>query len=403
MKYVILLGDGMADEPLVPLAGKTPLQAAATPNMDDLATHGVMGLVQTVPAGMAPGSDVANLSVMGYDPGQYYTGRAPLEAVSMGIELRENDVAFRCNLVTLSAEGVFKEKAMLDYSSDEISTLEARELIADINQRLSSDIMRFYPGISYRHLLVWKNGLEETVLTPPHDISGRSINGYLPQGEGHEALTHLIQESNKFLPMHPINSRRTKKGLRPASAIWLWGQGKKPALPSFADKYGLSGAMVSAVDLLKGIGRCAGLEVIEVEGATGNLDTNFQGKVNAALESLKQGHDFVYVHVEAPDEAGHRKELANKIKAIEEVDNMLAGLRAGLSSQYADYKIMLLPDHPTPISTGTHSGSPVPFVIYSSGQNSSNRVSNTYDEKAAAARTFFLPSGAELMDYFIKP
>jgi len=400
MKYVILLGDGMADEQVSELDGKTPLQFAATPNMDYLAANGVIGIVRTIPEGLPPGSDVANLSVMGYDPRKCYTGRSPLEAVSMGVDLRENDVAFRCNLVSLSDHGKYEEKIMVDYSSDEISTPEARELIVEIDKRLSNDIIHFYPGISYRHLLVWKGGPEGSVLTPPHDISGRFITEYLPKGEGYKTLIHLMKESSKFLPDHPVNLKRIKEGLRPATSIWLWGQGKKPALPKFIDKYGLKGSVISAVDLIKGIGICAGLEVVEVEGATGNIHTNFRGKAMAALEELRKGKDFVYIHVEAPDEAGHRGELANKVRAIEEVDKMLADLLNGLN-QFKDYKIMLLPDHPTPMSTRTHSRNPVPFVIYTKGIKTANKIT-AYNEEAAEQSNIMLPKGHELMDYFIK-
>lgn len=400
MKYVVLLGDGMADERVSELAGKTPLQTAATPNMDYLAANGVIGIVRTIPEGLLPGSDVANLSVMGYDPRKYYTGRSPLEAVSMGVNLGKNDVAFRCNLVTLSDNSKYEEKTMIDYSSDEISTPEAKELIEEIDKRLSNDFIHFYPGISYRHLLVWKGGPERSDLTPPHDISDQFITEYLPKGDGYETLIYLMKESNKFLPVHPVNLKRLKESLRPATSIWLWGQGKKPALPKFIDKYGLTGSVISAVDLIKGIGICAGLKVVEVEGATGNIHTNFQGKALAALEELREGKDFVYIHVEAPDEAGHRGELANKIKAIEEVDKMLAELLNRLS-QFKDYKIMLLPDHPTPMSIRTHSSNPVPFVIYTNGINTNNKITS-YNEEAAEQTDLILSTGHELMDYFIR-
>lgn len=398
MKYVILLGDGMADGKVAELGGKTPLQYANTPNMDFLAANGEMGTVRTVPEGFPPGSDVANLSVMGYNPQEYYTGRSPLEAVSMGIELDDNDVAFRCNLVTLSGEGKYEEKAMVDYSSDEITTPEAGELIGEVNTRLGSDALRFYAGISYRHLLVWKGGPSGGDLTPPHDISGRVITRYLPKGEGGETLLNLMKESNKFLPGHPVNKKRAGSGLRPANSVWFWGQGKRPAIPKFYDKYRLTGSVISAVDLIKGIGICAGLDVVEVEGATGNIHTNFRGKTLAALDELKKGKDFVYIHVEAPDEAGHRGELENKIKAIEEVDKMLGQLLEGLN-QFDGYKIMLLPDHPTPMSTRTHSSNPVPFAIYTKGQENKNA---TYDEEAAVKSSFMILAGHELMDYFIR-
>lgn len=399
MKYVILLGDGMADGKVAELGGKTPLQYADTPHMDFLAANGEMGTARTVPEGFPPGSDVANLSVMGYDPKEYYTGRSPLEAVSMGITLDDNDVAFRCNLVTLSEEGMFEEKTMLDYSSDEITTPEAGGLIGEVNARLGSEEMRFYAGISYRHLLVWKGGPFGGVLTPPHDISGRVITRYLPQGEGADTLINFMKESNKFLPGQPINKKRVEAGLKPATSVWFWGQGKRPAIPKFYDKYRLTGSVISAVDLIKGLGICAGLDVVEVEGATGNIHTNFRGKALAALDELKKGKDFVYIHVEAPDEAGHRGELDNKVKAIEEVDKMLGLLLEGLN-QFESYKIMVLPDHPTPMSTRTHSSNPVPFVIYTKGQENKNENA-TYDEEAAVKSNFMILSGHELMDYFI--
>lgn len=400
MKYIILLGDGMADEGLSELAGKTPLQFAATPNMDYLAANGEIGLVKTVPAGFAPGSDVANLSVLGYDPRRYYNGRSPLEAVSMGVALGENDVAFRCNLVSLSDQECYEEKTMVDYSADEISTEEAAALMETVGRRLNSDVMHFYPGISYRHLLVWQGGPAGSVLTPPHDIPGRLIAAYLPQGEGGETVLQLMKESSKILSEHPVNQERIKAGRRPANSIWLWGQGKKPALPKFSEKYGLTGAVISAVDLIKGIGICAGLEVVEVEGATGNMHTNFTGKVRAALEVLRRGKDFVYIHVEAPDEAGHRGELANKLKAIEAVDQMLAVLLSGLD-QFSDYRLMLLPDHPTHMRTQTHSSEPVPFAIYTKGAKIVNKIT-AYDEESAKLSNMQFSTGYELMEYFIR-
>ncbi|OPY57514.1 MAG: 2,3-bisphosphoglycerate-independent phosphoglycerate mutase [Pelotomaculum sp. PtaU1.Bin035] len=400
MKYVILLGDGMADVRINELCGKTPLQYASTPNMDFLAANGKIGTVKTVPDGFPPGSDVANLSVMGYDPREYYTGRSPLEAVSMGVDLQDGDVAFRCNLVTLSGPGKYEDKTMVDYSSDEITTSEAKELITEIDARLSNKNIHFYPGISYRHLLVWKGGPVGSQLTPPHDISGRLIAEYLPKGEGSGTLLLLMTESNIILPEHPVNLYRIKQGLRPATSLWFWGQGKKPAIPKFSEKYGLTGSVISAVDLIKGIGICAGLEVIEVEGATGNIHTNFRGKAMAAIKELKKGKDFVYIHVEAPDEAGHRGELENKVIAIEAVDMILGELLQGLS-QFDGYKIMLLPDHPTPISTRTHSSNPVPVAIYSKGENNDNKNTD-YSEESAEQSSFKITMGHELMDYFVR-
>ncbi|MCG9969783.1 cofactor-independent phosphoglycerate mutase [Pelotomaculum terephthalicicum JT] len=400
MKYVVLLGDGMADEQVNELAGKTPLQIAATPNMDYLAANGVIGMARTIPEGLPPGSDVGNLSILGYDPRKYYNGRSPLEAVSMGVDLGENDVAFRCNLVTLSEHGEYEEKTLIDYSSGDISTQEARELIEEIDKRLGNNIIHFYTGIGFKNLLVWEGGPERSDLTPPHDIPGRLIAEYLPKGEGHETIISLMKESNKFLPIHPVNLKRIKESHLPATSIWLWGQGKKQALPRFFDKYGLTGSVISAVDVIKGIGICAGLEVIEVEGATGNIHTNFRGKVMAAMDELRKGKDFVYIHVDAPDEAVHQGELANKVRAIEEVDKMLAELLKGLS-QFKDYKIMLLPDHPTLMRTRTHSSNPVPFVIYTNGINTNNKITS-YNEETAEQSDLIISKGHELMDYFIK-
>ncbi|BAF59779.1 MAG: cofactor-independent phosphoglycerate mutase [Pelotomaculum sp.] len=399
MKYVILLGDGMADEKIAELDGKTPLQYASTPNMDRLAAGGETGMVHTVPDGFPPGSDVANLSVMGYNPREYYTGRSPLEAVSMGVELSDDDVAFRCNLVTLSEEEVYENKIMVDYSSDEITTSESHELIREVANRLGSKELRFYPGFGFRHLLVWKTGPVGGKLTPPHDISGRTIAPYLPKGEGSDTLKRLMKESNRFLPEHPVNQKRVRAGLRPATSIWFWGQGKKPSIPKFYDKYGVTGSVISAVDLIKGIGICAGFDIVKVEGVTGTIHTNFRGKVQAALEELKKGKDLVYIHVEAPDAASHRGETVTKVKAIEMVDNMLGQLLNKLD-EFGMYKIMLLPDHPTPLSTKTHSNSPVPFVIYAKGRK--NKSAASFDEETAAKSGLVFRAGHELMDYFIR-
>ena len=306
MKYVVILGDGMADYPLGELGGKTPLQYAHTPNMDWLARYGEIGLVHTVPPGFAPGSDVANLSVLGYDPREYYSGRSPLEAVSMGIQLADDDVAFRCNLVTLAGGEEFQDQTMLDYSAGEIETVEAAALINELQSKLGRSDLNFFPGISYRHLMVWQGGPTEVVLTPPHDISDQKITVSLPAGPGAEVLTALMQKSEAIFKDHPVNLDRIARGLRPATSIWFWGQGKRPALNSFYEKYGLKGSVISAVDLTRGLGLCAGLDVVLVEGATGNIHTNFEGKARAALDELRRGQDFVYVHLEAPDEAGHQ-------------------------------------------------------------------------------------------------
>lgn len=401
MKYVVVLGDGMADYPIPELDYKTPLAHARTPNLDFLASRGRMGMVKTVPDGMPPGSDVANLSVMGYDPTRYYTGRSPLEAIAMGVELKPGDVAFRCNLVTLSDEPEFTQKRMIDYSSDEITSAESAQLIAAVKERFDDEDIRFYAGVSYRHLMVWTNGPLEVELTPPHDISDRVIAEYLPRGKGSEVLLGLMLESNRFLPCHPVNQFRVHRGLRPATSLWFWGQGVKPALPLFAEKYGLVGSVIAAVDLTKGLGLCAGLRAVNVPGATGNITTDFRGKTRAALKELDDGQDFVYIHIEAPDEAGHRGELEIKIKAIEEIDEKVIGeLLSGLP-KFGEYRLMVLPDHPTPLSVRTHTAEEVPFVIFDSRQHYPNKVS-TYDEASARSTGLRFEKGHELMDYFIK-
>ncbi len=400
MKYVVVLGDGMADYPCPELGNLTPLQYAATPNMDAVASRGVIGLVKTVPDNFPPGSDVANLSVIGYDPVKYYTGRSPLEAVSMGVELKENDVAFRCNLVTLSSNEEYAGKTMVDYSAGEISTPEAAELLDEVNIRLGVGDKRFYSGVSYRHLMVWENAPVTTELTPPHDISGKTITSYLPRGDGSDDLLYLMKKSNEFLPGLPVNKARMEKNLNPANSLWFWGQGKKPFLTDFTAKYGIRGAVISAVDLIKGIGICAGMTVIEVPGATGNIHTDFLGKARAALEVLQQGHDFVYIHVEAPDEAGHQGDLKTKIKAIEEIDEKVLGTLLEGLEQFDDYRLLVLPDHPTPMQTMTHATDPVPFALCAGSGKTVDRI--PYHEQSAAAAGIYIAEGYTLMDKFIK-
>ncbi|NLV15943.1 MAG: cofactor-independent phosphoglycerate mutase [Syntrophomonadaceae bacterium] len=400
MKYLIVLGDGMADYPIQELGNKTPLAYAKTPNMDLLARSAEIGLASTVPEGMPPGSDVANLSVLGYDPAQYYTGRSPFEALSMGIDLGPLDIAFRCNLVTLSGENQLEKKSMIDYSSDEIPTDQSVLLIQSIAEQLNSSEFRFYPGISYRHLMVWHNGREELKLTPPHDIPNRVIGEYLPQGKGGDLLIQLMKSSLSILADHEVNHQRIAQGLRPANSLWFWGHGRKPTLPSFSSKYGLKGSVISAVDLTRGLGICAGLEVIKVPGATGNITTNFRGKAQAALEAVKRGQEFVYIHIEAPDEAGHRGELDNKVKAIEEIDEKVLGeLLAGMQGQ-GEYKILLMPDHPTPLSIQTHTSEAVPYLIF----NSSGDLQvgpGAYNEDTARQSGRYFPHGHLLMDHFL--
>jgi 2,3-bisphosphoglycerate-independent phosphoglycerate mutase len=358
MKLVVLLGDGMADLPLAQLQGKTPLQAAKKPNMDLLARRGRSGLAQTVPEGFPPGSDVANLSVVGYSPSRHYSGRAPLEAAAMGVVLGKADIAFRCNFVTIE-NGV-----MSDYSAGHITTEEGRELIEALQPLMPQ--RRLYTGVSYRNLLVLQAGAK-AICTPPHDISDQPVANYQPRGPDADHLIRLMDAARPILASHPVNEKRIAAGKRPANAIWLWGQGPAPAMPSFAEKYGLKGAMISAVDLLKGIGKYAGLEVIDVAGATGNIDTNYEGKVQAALEALKSC-DFVYLHIEAPDEMGHEGNTKLKVKAIELFDERVVGpVVEGLKKSGEDWRVLLLPDHATPISIKTHSRDPVPFTIAGTG------------------------------------
>ena len=400
MKYIIILGDGMADTPVSELGDKTPLQCAHKPHMDRLAKRSEVGMVRTVPEGMPPGSDVANLSVMGYDPHKYYTGRSPLEAISMGINLDKSDVAFRCNLVTLSEEENYEEKIMIDYSSDEISTSEAELLIKEVQKHLNSEKFSFYPGISYRHCMVWHGGPKGLELVPPHDILEKNIGEYLPSGDAGDVLLEMMKKSYDFLKDHSINRERRRRGLRPANSIWLWGEGKKPSLTSFYQAYGLKGSVISAVDLVKGLGICAGLKAVEVQGATGNINTNFKGKAEAALRVLKDGQDFVYIHIEAPDECGHRHEIDNKVKSIELIDQLVLGTLLEGLDEYEDYKIMILPDHPTPLAIRTHTSDPVPYLIYHKKKEIESPA-KSYDELEAAKTGLFIEKGHELMGYFI--
>ena len=386
MKLVVLLGDGMADLPLVALRGKTPLQAANKPNMDRLARQGKSGLAQTVPEDYPPGSDVANLCVMGYAPSKHYSGRAPLEAAAMGVALAPADIAFRCNFVTI-VDGIMK-----DYSAGHITTEEGRELIEALQPLMPE--RRLYSGVSYRNLLVLKAGAK-ALCTPPHDISDQPIQEHLPRGPDSELLIKLMDVARPVLVRHPVNERRIAAGKRPANAIWLWGQGPAPAMPSFCEKYGLKGAMISAVDLLKGIGRYAGLQVIDVPGATGTIDTNYEGKVHATLEALKSC-DFVYLHIEAPDEAGHEGNTKLKLRAIELFDELVVGpVVEGLQKSGQDWRVLLLPDHATPISIKTHSRDPVPFTITGMGIEADGV--ERFDEDSAKRGAYGLVEATELM------
>lgn len=401
-KYAVVLCDGMADLPVEALGGKTPMEAAHKPVMDSLAAAGEVGLVRTVAPGLKPGSDVANLSVMGYDPAIYYSGRSPLEAVSMGVELSESDVAMRCNLVTLSDEPDYSKKTMVDYCAGDISTPEAAELIAAVGQALGNEIFEFHAGISYRHCLVWHGGsVDIGFLTPPHDISGRVIGEYLDSDPAAAKLIELMKASVEVLANHPVNLRRIAEGKRPATSIWFWGQGVKPRLDSFEKKFGLRGAVVSAVDLIRGIGRCADMTVCEVEGATGYIDTCFEGKTQAAIDSFEAGADLVYLHFEAPDECGHRGETENKVRSIELIDSkVLSPLLEGLK-KYDSYRVMVLPDHPTPLSLMTHTGEPVPYLIYRSDDEKHSGVS-CFSEASAKDTGLFIEQGHTIMSRFIK-
>jgi len=402
MKYIVVLGDGMSDYPVAQLDNKTPLQYANTPTFDYMAKHGIQGTVKTVPEGMPAGSDTANMAVFGYDPFVYYSGRSPFEAASMGVSMLDTDITFRCNLVTVSDDEVYEEKIMIDHSSDEITTEEAEVLIKALSEYLGTEIIKFYPGISYRHLMIWDNGPYAWDLTPPHDILGQKVKDYMPKGTGSEIIEEMTKKSYKFLTEHDINKKRVARGLKPANSIWIWGEGKKPLLSSFYEKYKLKGSVISAVDLIKGIGMCSGMDVIDVEGATGNIHTNFKGKAKAALDEMANGNDFVYIHVEAPDECGHRFEIENKYKAIELIDNQIVKvIKDEMERIGEDYRMIILPDHPTPLSLRTHTSEPVPFLIYQSN-NEKDNLNGAYNEFTAKETGLYFPEGYKLMDYFIK-
>jgi len=401
-KYMVLLGDGMADYPVAELGGKTPLQAARTPHLDRLCQQGKLGLVRTVPPGLPPGSDVANLSIFGYDPALHFTGRAPLEAAAMGVKLGPDDVAFRCNLLTISRRG--EKEFMDDFSAGHISSQEARQIIAGIEKALGSHEFNFYPGVSYRHLLVWRNGGRSLSLTttPPHDITGKPIAEYLPRGEGQEGICGMMEEARQLLQNHPVNEARQKAGKKPANAIWLWGQGKAPSLLPITKRFSLEGSVISAVDLMKGIGFYAGLEIVNVPGATGYLDTNYAGKAEYALREIsKKG--FVYVHVEAPDEASHNGNLKDKIQAIEDFDGKIVGpIWHGLQA-YENFRLLVLPDHPTPLVLKTHSSEPVPFVVFSSEDGGrALKKERFFDELSAQKAGLLIEKGHELLGKFIE-
>lgn len=400
MKYVVVLCDGMADYPVPALGGKTPMMVAKKPHIDALAAKAEVGLVRTVAPGLKPGSDVANMSVLGFDPHRFYTGRSPLEAASIGIDMKDSDVSLRTNLVTLSDKGEpFADKVIEDYCADDISTEEARQLIEAVQAAFGGGEYDFYTGVSYRHCLIWHGGTTELGnMTPPHDITGKVIGPHLSTADMARPLLEMMEKSFDLLKDHPVNKARVAAGRRPANCIWLWGEGKRPALQPFEALYGIKGGMVSAVDLLKGIANCAGMEVAEVPGATGYIDTDFEGKAKAALDLLTR-NDLVYVHFEAPDECGHRNEPENKVKAIEMIDSrVLPILEEGLE-QYEDYKILLLPDHPTPIVTRTHASDPVPYLLY---QKSAPKTGvDTINEETAKATGIYMENGPAMMPHFL--
>ncbi len=399
MKYFVLLCDGMADYPIAELGNKTPLEAAYTPNMDKLAEKSTIGLVKTVADNLKPGSDVANLSVLGYDPQVYYTGRSPLEAGSIGIDMGQDDVSFRCNLVTLSDEERYEDKTILDYCAGDISTEEARELVKYLAEHFDNDEFALYSGVSYRHCLIWHNGtLDVAPLTPPHDITGKPIKEYIPTNPNAAKLYDMMVKSYDLLKDHPINKAREAKGLSPANSMWLWGEGVKASLMPFSKKYGLKASMISAVDLLKGIGKFSEMNVVNVDGATGYIDTNFKGKAEAAIKEFKNGQDLVYVHVEAPDECGHRHETENKKRSLEIIDKEILGPVIEELEKFEDYKIMILPDHATPLSVRTHTNDPVPFLIYKKSASVKGRA---FNEKSAKDSGTFIEPGHRIMEYFI--
>jgi 2,3-bisphosphoglycerate-independent phosphoglycerate mutase len=397
LKYIVVLGDGMADEPIEELGGKTPLEYASIDHINKLAKKSGLGLCKTIPDGMSPGSDIANLSVLGYDPERYYTGRSSLEALSVGVKMKSSDVSFRCNFVTLSEEDAYEDKRIIDHSSGEISTEEAEVLIKEVKKHFDSEQFIFYVGTSYRHLTIWDKG-EVLEITPPHDILGKKITDYLPTNH---RLKEMMKKSFDILNNHPINIERERKGLNKANSIWFWGAGTKPKLDSFESKFGKKASMISAVDLLKGIAVGAGIDVIEVEGANGSLDTNYEGKAKAAIKALlEDGQDFVYIHVEAPDEMGHQGSLSNKIKAIEYIDKRIVTILLDeLRSSKIAFKMLIMPDHPTPISYRTHTSEPVPYLIYNSEKELNNALN--YNEKDAKESGNFIEEGNTLMKKFL--
>lgn len=402
MKYLIIVPDGAGDEKIEALGNKTPLEVANMPFIKSLAERGEVGMVQTIPEGVAPGSDAANLSVMGYDPSVYLTGRSPLEAASIGIDMSDTDVAFRTNIITLTGEGAYEDLIITDHSSGDITTEEADILIKAVNEKFGNDRIQFYTGVSYRHCMIVKNGSTEYQLTPPHDVLTQRVGDHLPKGEGVEFITNMMKESYEFLKDHPVNKARVERGLNPANTIWIWGQGKKPSLSSFYDKYKITGTAISAVDLIKGIAICAGLDSVDVEGATGTLHTNFEGKAQAAIEELKKGKDFLYVHLEGPDECAHQGDQAGKIQCLESIDTKIVKpIVEYLREAGEDFRVLIVPDHRTPLAIRTHSSTPVPYVLYDSTKEQSVDLDKAFHEESGSKGSSF-GSGYELADYFFE-
>ena len=401
MKYLVIVYDGMADLPCEALNGKTPMEAAKKPYLDSLARAALVGTVCNVPEGMVPESDTANLAILSYDPRVYSRGRSPLEAVSMGLTMAEDDTALRCNLVAISDDDrPYEDKIMLDHSADEITTEEADKLVTALNEGLGNEMRKLYTGISYRHCLLWKNASDTYKFDRPHDIIGRRIGDHLPSGDEGAPFLCFMRESYDILSKHPVNEDRRRRGLKPANSAWLWSPGKKPALPSFFEKWSLRGTVVSAVDLIKGIGICAGMETPDVEGATGNLHTNYKGKADAAIDAFSRGQDYVYIHVEAPDECGHRAEVENKVLSIEYIDaRILAPVCEYLKSTGEPYRVLVLPDHPTPCVIRTHTSERVPYLIYESDK--AHMGVPTFTEKTAQDRRRHLSDGVDLMELFL--
>ncbi|MEA3471488.1 MAG: cofactor-independent phosphoglycerate mutase [Thermodesulfobacteriota bacterium] len=397
MKYIILLGDGMADYPIDYLKGKTPLEYARTPHMDWIAVNGTVGLIDTIPEGLAPGSDVANLSVLGYDPVKYHTGRGPLEAASMGVTLEPSDVAFRCNLVTLSSE---KPTIINDFTSGHITSQESKVIIKDLNRELGASLVNFYSGVGYRHLMVLRGGCPVLTTTPPHDIIGEEIDKYLPKGERADDIIELMNRSREILKDHPVNRKRISDGKNPANSIWLWGEGRAPEINPLRERYGIEGGVISAVDLLKGIGYYAGLEVLDVEGATGYTDTNYAGKAERAIAYL-ENNDFIFLHVEAPDEMGHEGNTEGKIKSIEDFDKKVVGRVLKAMKKAVNFRIAVLSDHPTPVSVRTHVSDPSPFAVYSSVEGENLMNCRFFGERSAKNGHVMISPGHSFMEYFV--